>query len=123
MPSAPRRPCPVPGCPELVVHGRCPRHSAQRRRLHDEHRGSSAQRGYDARHRRWRTAVLNRDPLCVGYPQGHHGEHPPASTVADHVVALEDGGGWELDVAGTPASGYAPRLEINVRRADAQRRA
>lgn len=52
---------------------------------HDFNRGSAAARGYDAAHRRWRLAILRRDPLCVLCLE--QGRTSPA-TVADHVVPI-----------------------------------
>lgn len=75
--------CSVPGCPELVPSGRC----AQHRREAEQRRGTARQRGYDRAHeRRFRQAVLARDPLCVCQDHGHgHGPRClTPSTVADH---------------------------------------
>jgi 5-methylcytosine-specific restriction enzyme A len=97
MPTAPKRPCPVPGCRHLTDAGRCPEHGAARRRLHDQARTYDHAERYGARHRRWRAMVLARDPLCRGHPEGIHGDAPPPSVVADHKLALEDGGDWSLE--------------------------
>lgn len=43
-----KRVCPVPGCPALTEGGRCSEH----RKAYEMQRGTPAQRGYDARHRR-----------------------------------------------------------------------
>ncbi len=57
------KPCAEPGCPELTERGGyCEEHRKPRRREHVE---KTAARGYGAAHRRWRKAVLARDPLCV----------------------------------------------------------
>ena len=53
-------------------------------------RPSAASRGYDANHRRWRSMVLSRDPIC------RLCEREP-STEADHIVPLSHGGGWSLE--------------------------
>lgn len=53
-------------------------------------RESAGRRGYGADHRRWRAAILARDPLCKACGVA-------ASTEADHVVPLRAGGGWELE--------------------------
>ena len=72
MPRA-KRPCPIPGCPELTDGGRCPTHRTEV----DRARGTAAQRGYtSAGHKRFRRLVLERDRLCVLC--GH------VATVADH---------------------------------------
>ncbi|EFL01599.1 HNH endonuclease [Streptomyces sp. SPB78] len=72
MPRRPRKPCSVPGCPELVTTGRCPAHEREA----EERRGSSSERGYDTRWQRRRAAYLYHHPWCVlcGQP----------ATVADH---------------------------------------
>jgi len=35
--------------------------------------------------------------MCVGFPVGVHGDAPPPATEADHVIAIEDGGGWSIE--------------------------
>lgn len=66
--------CSKSGCPELVESGRCVEH----RRLDDKARGTATDRGYNSvGHRRFRRAVLQRDPICVVCSAA-------ASTVADH---------------------------------------
>ena len=39
--------------------------------------------------------VLDKDPLCVGECRDE-GRLVP-SLVADHIIALRDGGGWEIE--------------------------
>ena len=55
------RPCTTPGCPELTPGGPCEQHRRIRQREHDERRGSSRDRGYDADHRRLRILCFQRD--------------------------------------------------------------
>lgn len=57
------RVCSVPGCPEYTDRGgKCPDH----RREADQRRGTARQRGYGREHeKRFRPAVLARDPICV----------------------------------------------------------
>jgi 5-methylcytosine-specific restriction endonuclease McrA len=55
------RPCSTPGCPELTLGGPCAQHRRARQREHDERRGTSTQRGYDAEHRRLRVLCFQRD--------------------------------------------------------------
>jgi len=64
-----KKPCPQPGCGELVESGRCPAHQAQpeqaeTRRRFDAWRGSARQRGYDARWERFRAYFIARHPAC-----------------------------------------------------------
>ena len=55
------RPCTTPGCPRLTPGGPCEQHRRARQREHDERRGSSFDRGYDADHRRLRLLCFQRD--------------------------------------------------------------
>jgi hypothetical protein len=55
------RPCSSPGCPELTPGGPCEQHRRARQRRHDERRGTSTERGYDADHRRLRVLCFQRD--------------------------------------------------------------
>ena len=61
--GAPRilRPCSTPGCPELTPCGPCEQHRRARQREHDERRGTTTARGYDADHRRLRVLCFERD--------------------------------------------------------------
>lgn len=66
--------CSKPGCPTLTTDGRCTEHQ----RAADRARGTARERGYNTReHRTFRTAVLDRDPICTLCRLA-------ASTVADH---------------------------------------
>jgi 5-methylcytosine-specific restriction enzyme A len=55
------RPCSTLGCPELTSVGPCEQHRRARQRDHDERRGTSTERGYDADHRRLRVLCFQRD--------------------------------------------------------------
>ena len=64
-------------------------------------RGTAAQRGYDARHRRWRRAVLARHPICqMCLKQGK----TISATVADHIEPLDPrnprAGNWSVEENG-----------------------
>lgn len=85
MPSKPSRPCRHPGCPQLTndKSGYCDSHLKQERRRLDSQRGTSTQRGYDARWRRYRAAYLAEHPLCAQCERD--GKLTPA-TVVDHIV-------------------------------------
>lgn len=95
MPDLAPRPCIVPGCKELsrAKSGECDKHRGHRVRKDQRTRGTAAQRGYGARHRRWRRLVLSKHPWCVECKA--QGELVVA-TVADHVVPLNHGGDWKL---------------------------
>lgn len=61
MPTAPRKPCSSPGCPELTAGSKCDEHAAAA----DKARGTSTQRGYGKAHRvQFREGVLARQPIC-----------------------------------------------------------
>lgn len=57
---------------------------------YDDARPTAAQRGYDRIHKRWRRRIIARDPVCRRCARA-------ASTEADHIVPLEDGGTWDDD--------------------------
>lgn len=58
------KPCTEPGCPTLTKEGGyCKKHRKNQPRW--QHEKKTAARGYGGAHRRWRRAVLRRDPLCV----------------------------------------------------------
>jgi 5-methylcytosine-specific restriction endonuclease McrA len=67
MPSLPKHPCNSPGCRTLCdAESYCPDHRRQTRQRRDERRGTSAERGYDASHRRLRILCFIRDEWkCV----------------------------------------------------------
>ena len=58
--------CAEPRCPELVPKGEtyCPHHWKAKRRASDAKRGSSTERGYDAKHRADRKAYFAAFPVC-----------------------------------------------------------
>jgi 5-methylcytosine-specific restriction protein A len=88
-----RHPCLHPGCPVLVSRGesRCPTHKQRHEQAYNAARGTAAERGYDAAHRKWRAQILARDPICRAC-----GVEP--STFADHIVPLRLGGA-KLDLS------------------------
>ena len=62
----PLRPCGQPGCRTLCEARYCPAHKKSVAKQHDEQRGGSAARGYDADHRRLRVLCFIRDEWrCV----------------------------------------------------------
>ena len=77
--------CSRPGCGKIGKHSH---------REYDQQRGTAASRGYDARHRRWRKMILARDPICV---MCRATGMAVVATVADHIIPLRQGGGWELE--------------------------
>lgn len=77
------KPCPEPGCPELVVRGRCPLHQAEAER---RYRGRGDRAVYHTR--RWRILsrrVLAEEPLCRAC-------QVELSSDVDHIEPVEDGG-------------------------------
>lgn len=62
--------------------GYCDAHQKDRRQ-YDQHRGNSAQRGYNTAWRKFRDGFLRRHPLCVHcVEQGI----TTAATVVDHII-------------------------------------
>jgi 5-methylcytosine-specific restriction enzyme A len=92
MPVRPGAACKRSGCRGIVRNGVCsvcgPLHK-ERRRLHDEQRGTAAQRGYDGRWQRVRAAYLRAHPLCADCLD--RGAVTPATDV-HHVIPRRDGG-------------------------------
>ena len=84
MAMRPLRPCAYPSCPELVQSGRCDKHK-QENRDYDRHRGSSTERGYNERWRKYRLAFLKLHPLCECPECRQNGEITPANVV-DHII-------------------------------------
>ncbi len=72
----------------MVNRGRCPAHRGQRKQGYNAL--SASKRGYGVTHRKWRKAVLQRDPICKGWPAGTR--CLKAATVADHIVPWRSGG-------------------------------
>ena len=87
VPSAFYRPCPVPGCPTLVLRGCCEAHGGVRKAWVKTAPGPPRLRGRANQQRRHR--VFTRNPLCV--PCAAQGRVRVA-TIADHVVPLAQGG-------------------------------
>jgi len=85
MPRKPKKPCAYPGCPELVEPGQsyCEKHRKLKQRQVDKKRGTSAERGYNARWRKARKMFLKRNPLCEECKR--NGKITPA-TVVDHII-------------------------------------
>ena len=95
MPSAPKRHCLEPGCPELVDKGRCRAHQTQRYRQIERYRGSSTARGYDVDWRRVRARVLAAEPrcrMCVAAGRDIENGRVSWATEVDHIIPLVQGG-------------------------------
>jgi len=104
MPSKPKRPCSVPGCPNLVAKGRCEKHRAS----DTGGRGTRKARGYGEDWLRFRKRYLTAHPLCEDCEKT--GRVVPATDL-HHVVALRNGGERlsESNVMGLCASCHSKR--------------
>ena len=83
--------CTQPGCPTLVERGRCATHKKDNQQQVDRLRGTAAQRGYDAKWRRYRAAWLQEHPFCgdtIGAPTGDSTCYLVTATVVDHVIPV-----------------------------------
>jgi len=85
MPKAPLRQCVVPTCQNFAEPGssRCADHGRQQQRLYDADRGTSTERGYDARWRRARASYLRIHPLCAECTKLGISK---AAVVVDHII-------------------------------------
>lgn len=89
-----QRVCATPGCPEISVEPYCPACEAKRPKRVDT-RAPAAQRGYDARWRRYSTQYRKQHPWCR--PCLREGRRSPTQAV-DHirpVTGCQDPGFWE----------------------------
>jgi 5-methylcytosine-specific restriction enzyme A len=95
MPWLPKKPCPVPGCPELIDgdRRRCKGHEVEYQRAGPS-KASAHRRGYGRRWERLRRMVLRRDPMCQ-IREKCSGR--AFSTEVDHIVPKARGGGDQLD--------------------------
>lgn len=93
MPYKPARPCAASGCPILTTNKErlCDVHLQQRQQQADAQRGSSTERGYDARWQRASKMYLREHPLCV---QCQEEGRVTAATVVDHIIPHK--GNYEL---------------------------
>lgn len=79
MPSKPLRPCKQIGCKNLSKNTYCEIHTKN----YDIQRGNSAERGYDAKWRKYRIVYLTKNPFCIKcLEKGFH----TLATVVDHIV-------------------------------------
>ena len=83
MPMRPPKPCPAPGCNQLVASGHCLEHARRKRaafKALDENR-----RFYSsARWQKLRNWFLRRNPICASCGR--------IAKVVDHRLAIKDGG-------------------------------
>ena len=102
MPSAFLRPCPSPGCPELVTAGRCQTHTKQA----DAYRGTSSARGYDATWRTFRQYFIRQlidkhiYPICGARLSGI--PSPYSQCAAQGLVVDRSADGTDLHVDHDP---------------------
>lgn len=84
MPERPMRPCGHPGCPVLVVRGRCAQHKRQVFREDRARRGTRTQRLYDNRWVKESTLFLRAHPLCMCPNCDSGKKRATIATVVDH---------------------------------------
>ncbi len=97
MPSTPMAKCLKSACPNRVATKTdrlCPEHKAVAQKIYDDQRGSSNSRGYGAKWRRIRKAILARDPVCTCDDDGCScaADCNKASTDVDHKIPRREGG-------------------------------
>lgn len=114
MPRAPRRPCPVPGCPGTIAVGQryCTEHASR----HERVRGTRQQRGYGTEHERererWKPIVATGTAKCI-----RCGEliAPNAKWSPDHLDDRSGYGGPSHRLCNLKAGGRNVRYRGNNR--------
>lgn len=90
MPYKAKRPCKVPGCPNLTDRDYCPEHISQARYEYEHYRRDpETKKRYDSRWRKIRALYVKTHPLCEECLR--HGRTTPVQEV-HHIVPLSDGG-------------------------------
>ena len=84
MPYKLRKPCAMPGCPNLVNGRYCPEHLSQYRKLMDANRPNAHDRGYDYEWQQYAGKYLKDHPYCVD-PEKRHAGTRVLATVVDHI--------------------------------------
>lgn len=93
----PKRPCSHVGCRRIVQDTYCDEHRKQRHQDYDRRRGSSAERGYGHRWRKYRAWFIREHPLCITCRE--QGVREPANVV-DHITPVtgaDDPLFWDTD--------------------------
>ena len=88
IPTRSLKPCPTPGCPRLVQHGRCASCQAAYQRREQARRGSAARRGYDRAWQNVRAEYAREHPYCEDHLE--QGERIPTQII-DHIIPLPHG--------------------------------
>lgn len=94
VPTAPKKPCRHPRCPELTDGSYCSTHAVeakrQSRKQYDDQRDSASERGYDRAWQRFRLWFLRRHPLCEA--SQHAAGCRQVAEEVHHIQRLEEGG-------------------------------
>jgi len=84
MPHKPKKPCTHRGCPLLTVSRFCRQHEEAEKKKYEQNRGSSSERGYDARWHRTSALHLKEFPLCAKCGK--------AAELIHHIIPIAEGG-------------------------------
>jgi|SRR5690625_1690910 len=85
MVMKPKRPCNHVGCNRLTYDTYCKEHLKQKRKQHDDTRGTSRERGYTYRWEKYRAWFLKQYPLCMCDDCKKRAVPLPANVV-DHII-------------------------------------
>lgn len=83
MPTKPKKLCRSSGCCNLTENRYCEQHHRLDKKLRDQRREGSTQRGYDGRWNKYRITFLRSHPLCVRCLSQ---EKVVAASVVDHII-------------------------------------
>lgn len=83
-PFKPLHPCNYQNCPNLTAERFCKMHKKKVEKDYEKNRGSSSERGYDARWHRTSALHLKEFPLCAKCGK--------AATLTHHIIPIAAGG-------------------------------
>jgi 5-methylcytosine-specific restriction protein A len=98
MPNRLKKRCGHRGCPNTTTERFCPEHLPLARKMIDERRGSTKERGYDAD---WRRVAAARRELDEWLCQHCLPERLVPSNIVDHILPIHVRPDWRLEIDNT----------------------
>lgn len=119
MPYKLKKPCKVPGCPNLTDGMYCEIHQRQREKDYDQYQRDPAhkERYHSGAWKKIRAAKLNRDPLCEECMKA--GRYTKA-TLVHHRLPLSEGGDHRNENLESLCAACHNRIHLEMRNANRQ---